>query len=400
MSKNKFMYQRPVIKEIEARMKQERSFIQVIAGPRQTGKTTLVLQLLDKLKVPSQYITADGAGGSGGSWLEKHWEAARQIIKSKGTGDFILAVDEIQKIENWSETVKKLWDEDTVNKISLKIIISGSSRLLLQKGLTESLAGRFEVTYMGHWSFTEMEAAFGWSAGQFVWYGGYPGSAPLIEDERRWKRYITDSLVETSISRDILMLTRVDKPALMHRLFELGCRYSGQELSFTKMLGQLQDSGNTVTLSHYLELLGSAGLISGIEKYSGSIVRQRSSSPKFMVHNTALMSSAAIESFEEITSRPDRWGRFVESAIGAHLLDGHVKGFYSLYYWRQGNDEVDFVLVRGDKITALEVKSGGVSGRSGLAAFRRLYSQSGIILIGEKGIRWQEFLKMDMSEFI
>lgn len=394
------MFQRPVIKDIEARMKQERSFIQVIAGPRQSGKTTLVLQLLEKLKVPSQYITADGAGGSGESWLEKHWEAARQIIKSKEAGDYILAIDEIQKIENWSETVKKLWDEDSVNKIRIKVIISGSSRLLLQKGLTESLAGRFEITYMGHWSLAEMEAAFGWSANQFVWFGGYPGSAQLIEDECRWKRYVTDSLIETSISRDILMLTRVDKPALMHRLFELGCRYSGQELSFTKILGQLQNSGNTVTLSHYLELLGSAGLLSGIEKYSGSIVRQRSSSPKFIVHNTALMSSAATESFEEITTLPERWGRYVESAIGAHLLDGHVKGFYSLYYWRKGNEEVDFVLAKGDTITALEVKSGGVSGRAGLSAFSRLYSEATVILIGEKGIPWQEFLKMDMSEFI
>lgn len=196
------------------------------------------------------------------------------------------------------------------------------------------------------------------------------------------------------------MLTRVDKPALMHRLFELGCRYSGQELSFTKILGQLQDSGNTVTLSHYLELLGSAGLLSGIEKYSGSIIRQRSSSPKFVVHNTALMSSSAIKSFEEITTLPDRWGRFVESAIGAHLLDGHVKGFYSLYYWRRGNDEVDFVLVKGDRITALEVKSGSVSGRSGLNAFCSLYSQARVILIGEKGIPWQAFLKMEISEFI
>ena len=394
------MFQRPVIKDIEARMKQERSFIQVIAGPRQIGKTTLVLQLLDKLKVDSQYITADGTGGSGETWLEKHWEAARQSLKSKEAGDFILAIDEIQKIENWSETVKKLWDEDTVNQIHLKVIISGSSRLLLQKGLTESLAGRFEITYMGHWSFTEMQAAFGWSANQFAWYGGYPGSAMLIEDERRWKRYVIESLVETSISRDILMLTRVDKPALLHRLFELGCRYSGQELSFTKILGQLQDSGNTVTLSHYLQLLGSAGLLSGIEKYSGSIIRQRSSSPKFVVHNTALMSSAATESFEEITTLPDRWGRYVESAIGAHLLDGHVKGFYSLYYWRRGDDEVDFVVVKGEKVLAMEVKTGTVSGRSGLEAFNSLYHPGKVILIGERGIPWQEFLKMDMNEII
>lgn len=394
------MFQRPVIKDIETRMKQKRSFIQVIAGPRQVGKTTLVLQLLEILKVPSQYISADGAGISGEIWIKKHWEAARQIVRTGGADGFVIAIDEIQKIENWSEIVKKLWDEDTVNKIPLKVILSGSSRLLLQRGLTESLAGRFEMTYMGHWTFQEMQAAFGWGAEQFVWYGGYPGSAAIIEDEQRWKRYIVDSLVETSISRDILMLSRVDKPALMHRLFELGCRFSGKELSFNKILGQLQDAGNTVTLSHYLGLLGSAGLLSGIEKYSGSIIRQRSSSPKFMVHNTALMSSAAAESFDEIIAHPDRWGRFVESAVGAHLLDGHMKGFYSLYYWRRGDDEVDFVVVKGEKVIALEVKSGTVSGRSGLEAFNRLYHPYKVILIGEHGIPWQEFLKMDLNEIL
>jgi predicted AAA+ superfamily ATPase len=394
------MYQRPVIEKIESRMKEQRNFIQVIAGPRQVGKTTLVRQLLENLEIPSQYISADGAGFSADSWLEKHWESARKIIRSQGINDFVLAIDEIQKIGNWSEIVKKLWDEDTMNDNPLKVILTGSSRLLIQKGLTESLAGRFEVTYMGHWTMTEMQEGFGWNEDQYVWFGGYPGSAVLIEDEARWKRYITDSLVETSISRDILMLTRVDKPALMHRLFELGCRYSGMELSLTKILGQLQDAGNTVTLSHYLSLLGSAGLLSGIEKYSGSIIRQRASSPKFMVHNTALMSSSATELFTDIKAHPDRWGRYVESAVGAHLLDGHMKGFYSLYYWRKGDSEVDFVLVRGEKILALEVKSGSKRGRSGLDAFRKLYPTAKVMLSGEGGVPWQEFLKMDMGQIM
>jgi len=394
------MYQRPVIEKIESRMQEKRHFIQVIAGPRQVGKTTLVSQLLEKLIIPSQYISADGAGYPAEAWIEKHWESARRNIRQEGTVDFVLAIDEIQKIENWSEIVKKLWDEDTMNKIPLKVIISGSSRLLLQKGLTESLAGRFEVTYMGHWTMPEMQDAFGWSPEQYVWFGGYPGSAVLVDDENRWKRYISDSIVEASISRDILMLTRVDKPALMRRLFELGVRYSGMELSMTKLLGQLQDAGNTTTLSHYLSLLGSAGLLSGIEKYSGSIVRQRASSPKFMVHNTALMSAAATELFSQIGDHPDRWGRYVESAVGAHLLDGQMKGHYSLYYWRVGNNEADFVLARGEKILALEVKSGVVRGRPGLEAFRRVYPHASVMLISGKGIPWQEFLKMDMGQII
>ncbi len=394
------MFQRSVIEQFESRMKEKRNFIQVIAGPRQVGKTTLVSQLLDRLEIPSQYISADGAGPQGEIWIEKHWEAARRTLLSEGTGELILVIDEIQKIENWSEVVKKLWDEDTWNRIPLKLIISGSSRLLLQKGLTESLAGRFEVTYMGHWTLQEMQEAFGWSSEQYVWYGGYPGSAAIVDDERRWKRYIADSIVEASISLDILMLTRVDKPALLRRLFEMGVRYSGMELSYTKVLGQLQDAGNTTTLSHYLTLLGSAGLLSGLEKYSGSIVRQRASSPKYIVHNTALMSSSDTELFSSIKEHPDRWGRYVESAVGAHLLDGHMKGYYKLFYWRKGNREVDFVLASNEDILALEVKSGVIRGRSGMEEFRKEYPNAGIMLIGGKGIPWQEFLKMDMGQII
>ena len=394
------MFQRSVIEQLEARMKEKRNFIQVIAGPRQVGKTTLISQLLGRLDIPSQYISADGAGPQGAIWIEKHWEAARRGLLTAGAGELILVIDEIQKLENWSETVKKLWDEDTWNKIPLKLIISGSSRLLLQEGLTESLGGRFEVTYMGHWTLREMQEAFGWSPEKYVWHGGYPGSASLVDDEMRWKRYLNDSIIETSISRDILMLTRVDKPALLRRLFETGVRYSGMELSYTKVLGQLQDSGNTTTLSHYLTLLGSAGLLSGIEKYSGSVARQRSSSPKFMVHNTALMSSSDAEHFSSIREHPARWGRYVESAVGAHLLDGNAKGHYKLYYWRKGNLEVDFVLVRDKHILALEVKSGRIRGRSGLEQFRKEFPHSRVMLIGDSGMPWQEFLKVDMAEII
>jgi len=392
------MFQRSVIKPLEVRIKEKRNFIQVIAGPRQVGKTTLISQLLERIEIPSMYISADGAGPQGAIWIEKHWEAARRTLISEGTAELILVIDEIQKLENWSETVKKLWDEDTWNKIPLKLIISGSSRLLLQEGLTESLGGRFEVTYMGHWTLKEMQEAFGWSPEEYVWYGGYPGSAAIVDDEIRWKRYLSDSIVETSISRDILMLTRVDKPALLRRLFEMGVRYSGMELSYTKVLGQLQDSGNTTTLSHYLTLLGSAGLLSGIEKYSGSVARQRSSSPKFMVHNTALMSSSDTELFRGIREHPDKWGRYVESSVGAHLLDGHMKGYYRLFYWRKGNMEVDFVLVRDENILALEVKSGRTRNRSGLEQFRKEYPHARVMLIGDSGMPWQEFLKMGMGE--
>lgn len=268
----------------------------------------------------------------------------------------------------------------------------------MQQGLTESLAGRFESTYLGHWAFVEMHEAFGWTAEQFVWFGGYPGSAQLISDEERWKNYVVNALIETSISKDILMLTRVDKPALMKRLFELGCLYSGQVLSYTKVQGQLQDAGNTTTLSHYLSLLDTAGLLAGIEKYAADIIRKRSSSPKFQVYNTALISAQRNELFDAIKIQPDKWGRMVESAVGAHLLNaGQINGF-GVYYWRNRNEEVDFVIEKRGKVVAIEVKTNAEDNTAGMKAFKEQFNPDKILLVGKKGLPWQDFLKMKPLE--
>jgi predicted AAA+ superfamily ATPase len=391
-------FERQQIQILEKRLKEKRRFIQVIMGPRQIGKTTMIEQLLKKTKSPQYFISADGAAAYKGLWIEQHWDIARNMFRQSGAKDFVFVMDEIQKIENWSETVKLLWDEDTRQHRQIKVILLGSSRLLLQKGLTESMAGRFETTYLGHWSFMEMHKAFGWDEKRFVWFGGYPGSAGLIKDESRWKHYVSQSLIETSISRDILMLTRVDKPVLMKRLFELGCLYSGQILSFTKILGQLQDSGNTITLSHYLDLLNTAGLLAGIEKYSADKIRQRSSSPKFLVHNTALISSQNIETFKEVNTKPEQWGRMVESAVGAHLLNYSLTEDYQLFYWRHRDNEIDFVLKKGNKIIGLEVKSGATQKLSGMIAFKKQFKPEKTFLIGTTGLSWQEFLKMNPAE--
>lgn len=366
-------------------------------GPRQVGKTTLTQQILESLQTPHLYISADAVPNSGNLWLEQQWETARVKQKQAPTTDLILAVDEIQKITNWSEVVKKLWDEDTKNGVNIKVVLLGSSRLLLQQGLTESLAGRFETTHIGHWSFTEMSEAFGFSPEQYVWFGGYPGSVVLIADEERWKNYVNDALVETSISKDILMLTRIDKPALLRKLFELGCLFSGQILSYTKMVGQLQDVGNTTTIAHYLELLDTAGLLAGIEKFSGSQIRQRSSSPKFQVRNTALLTAQQSETKEEVREKPEVWGRWVEAAIGAHLVNHQLTGGYTLHYWRQGSDEIDFVLEKKGKLIGVEVKSGTTQRAKGIEVFNRLYHPTKTILVGNTGIPWQEFLKISPS---
>lgn len=306
-----------------------------------------------------------------------------------------MIIDEIQKVPNWSETVKKLWDEDSRNSTNIKVILLGSSRLLVQKGLTESLAGRFESIYLTHWSFSEMEEAFGWDAKKFAWFGGYPGSAEIIKDQPRWKHYIKDSLIETSISKDILMLTRIDKPALLKKLFELGCLYSGQILSYTKIMGQLQDAGNTTTLSHYLKLLETAGLLGGIEKYSHTTIRKRSSSPKFQVHNNSLLSSQSSLQYEEIVKDSTAWGRIVESAIGAYLVNQSIRENFSVYYWREGNDEVDFVLESKGKAVAIEVKSSISKNTRGIYNFTKKFGNIKTYLIDNKNLSWEEFLKVN-----
>jgi predicted AAA+ superfamily ATPase len=392
------MFKRPHFQELTDRLREQRRFIQVLMGPRQVGKSTLTEQVLQELKIPFLSISADAVLNAGSIWLDQQWEAARIEYERAGSSEFLLAIDEIQKIGNWSEIVKKLWDEDTRKKRNIKVILLGSSRLLLQEGLTESLAGRFETTYLGHWSFAEMHEAFGFTAEHYVWFGGYPGAASLVEDEDRWKKYVNDALIETSISKDILMLTRVDKPALLRKLFELGCLYSGQILAYTKIVGQLQDAGNTTTLAHYLHLLDTAGLLAGIEKFTGEELRQRSSSPKFQVHNTALLTAQQAASLNEVQKQPDVWGRWVESAIGAHLVNHQLSEGYTVNYWRDRNDEIDFALVKKGKVIGIEVKSGAARKTQGMDAFKKKYAPEKVLLVGSSGLPWQDFLKIPPSQ--
>ena len=392
------MFQRPHIQLVKSRIEEPRKFIQVILGPRQVGKTTMISQLLSELSVFNLFESADAISATNSAWLVQVWESARLRLKASGATEYLLVIDEIQKIDNWSEIVKQQWDKDTRENINIKVILLGSSRLLIQKGLTESLAGRFETLYLGHWSYPEMQEAFGWSIEQYVYFGGYPGSASLINDEERWKNYIKDSLIETSISKDILMLTRVDKPALLKRLFELGSLYSGQILSYTKIIGQLQDAGNTVTLANYLKILSDCGLLGGLDKYAGDIIRKRGSSPKFQVYNNALITSQSNDTYEKAIINPELWGRLVESSVGAHLINYSISERYNLYYWREGNNEVDFILEKGDKIIGLEVKSGMKADNAGMSVFAEKFHPEKILLVGTGGIPYDEFLKINPKE--
>lgn len=388
------MFKRSIYDVVLRRLSEPRRFIQVLSGPRQTGKTTLARQVMADIQMPTHYASADEPTLRDRTWIEQQWEAARVKAKSEMyKGIALLVLDEVQKIIGWSETVKRLWDEDTASALALHVIVLGSSPLLVQRGLSESLAGRFEVIPVQHWSFGEMCAAFGWDVEKYIFYGGYPGAADLIHDQQRWSSYIVNALIETTVSRDILLMTRVDKPALLRRLFELGCSYSGQVLSYQKMLGQLQEAGNTTTLAHYLNLLEGAGLLAGLPKYAGQRIRQRASSPKLQVLNTALIGAQSHLSLAEAKADSEYWGRLVECAVGATLVNGLKGQNIQVFYWSSRNRDVDFVLCQGKSLVALEVKSGRRKvSLPGLEAFSREFHVRRKLLVGAQGIPVEDFL--------
>ena len=393
------MFQRAHLQLLIKRVREPRRFITVLLGPRQVGKTTLIKQLLGNTEMPSLFVSADEAMEDNNAlWIDRQWETARIQLYSSGARELLLVFDEIQRINEWSTAVKKNWDADSLRDTNIKVIILGSAQLLLQKGLSESLAGRFEIIYVNHWSFTEMQQAFGLTAMQYAWFGGFPGPAFLMEDENRWKTYVNDALIETMLLKDILMMARIDKPALLRQLFDLACHYSGQILSFNKMLGQLQEAGNGSTLHHYLHLLSGAGFVTGIPKYYKETLHQKNSIPKLQVLNTAIIAARSSKKYDEVVKQPVEWGRVVESVVGAHLLNYARDGGYKVHYWRERNDEVDFVLQKGEQIIALEVKSGNSNKAKGMQVFQKTFHPHKALMVGLTGLRWEDFLKINPGE--
>jgi predicted AAA+ superfamily ATPase len=381
-------------------LQEPRRFLQIVTGPRQVGKTTLVEQVFAETGLPHLIVSADEPTLRDAGLLAAQWDEARLLASRQASGA-LLAIDEVQKVSGWSETVKRMWDEDSRTGLPLRVILLGSAPLLIRRGLTESLAGRFETVPLPHWSFTEMQEAFGFSLNDYLFFGGYPGAAALATDPIRWRRYILDALVETTIGRDILLLARVEKPALLRRLFELGCQTSGQILSFTKMLGQLQDAGNTVTLAHYLDLLTEAGMLTGLGKYAGHAARRRGSSPKFQVFNTALLSAVSDARPTDITTDADFRGRLVESAIGSHLVNAEACGICSVHYWRDRGREVDFVISDSRTLVAIEVKSGRRrDALPGLQAFDQAFRPQRRLLVGGDGMPIEVFLKLPVQSLL
>lgn len=393
------MYKRTMSDTISKRLKEKRRFIQVIIGPRQVGKTTAIQQVVKEMDVPFHYAAADLPAPPDTQWINRQWELAR--MKANDTTTVILILDEIQKVAHWPNEVKRLWDEDERTGNNIHVVLLGSSSLLIQKGLSESLAGRFELIRFPHWSWTEMKDCFGWSLDEYIFFGGYPASASLVSDEHRWGQYIRDSLIETALSKDILLLNPVEKPALLRQLFVLSCEYGGQVLSYQKILGQLQDAGNTVTIAHYQKFLEGAFLIKGLQKWCGSALRLRNSSPKWLPLNTALVTALSNRTFKEWKNDPVIWGRLVEIAVGAHLVNKGALEDIDVYYWREGNDEADFVLRKGSAVTGIEVKSGQkLPGARGLTAFKKHYPKAKTFIVGASGMGLKEFFETPVTKIV
>ena len=392
------MIQRSHFQTIVARIKEPRKFIQIVEGPRQVGKSTLIKQVLRSISTPWMHFAADNVPATRSAWISDCWASARNKLQMEHLPELLLVIDELQKLQNWAEVVKKEWDADTFNDINIKVVLLGSSRVRLEKGLSESLKGRFETIKMPNWSLSEMQQAFGFTIDEYIYYGAYPGAADLRHDLDRWQEYISASIVDATINNDILMDTPIAKPALLRQTFELSSAYSGQMVSLTKMIGQLQDAGNTTTLAHYLELLAQSGMVCGLSKFAMDKARRRNSVPKYQVFNNALMSLYCEHDFATAHADHKLWGRLFESAVGAHIMNCAYTGRFEVYYWREGKSEVDFVLIKNSKIVAVEVKSNHDKDTSGLHVFNELFHPHRSVLVGEEGISVETFLHSDLKE--
>ncbi|MEG1827189.1 MAG: AAA family ATPase [Gordonibacter sp.] len=371
-------------------MNEPRRFIQILIGPRQTGKSTAIRQALNHIETPYHSVQAS-IDSSSRDWLRAQWTQARNLIGGSTTSA-LLVIDEVQLVSQWSAVVKELWDEDAGSGIDLRVVLTGPSSLLLQTGLSEALTGRFEILRSTHWTYSECKEAFGYSLDDFLFFGGYPGGAALINDKQRWFDYLNDAVIEPSITKDVIALEDVRKPALMRKLFQIGAPYSAQELSYRKILGQLDDAGNTTTIAHYLDLLASAGLLCGLQKYDPKLIREKASSPRFMVYDTALMTATYGQYRDFLLTDPERKGHLVESAIGAYLLAQSSTQRFDVHWWRDGSDEVDFVLTQNDAAVAIEVKSGRVKSLKGLTAFINRFPKAKTLVIGSSSCTVEDFL--------
>lgn len=393
------MYQRRHLDILKSRMAEPRRRMQIVMGPRQVGKSTLVGQFTEGISVPFDFFAADGVNRFDSSWIPNKWQQVRMRMDIHSEQEHILIIDEVQKIRGWSEQVKKEWDEDSRSHRNLKVILLGSSRLLLQKGLEESLEGRFETIKMGYWDWQEMHEAFGFSMDEYVYFGGFPGLAPDIQDEDRWRNLMEDSIISPILTRDILEIEEIRNPALLRQVFELACIESAKELSLTKMQGTM-NSGTVPTIKNYLDILNKSMIVQPLQNYSPSRVKEKQSVPKMQVFNNAFRNRFGSFSFDEARVDPAEWGRLVESAVGAHLANRAMTDDYELFYWRnERRQECDYVLRKGQALVAIEVKSGSVDKTVGFEKFKEQFADNvtAAFIVGPHALPLDDFFIMDLK---
>jgi len=426
-------YERPYVSEITNWIVSDPNLrLIAITGPRQTGKTTIALQIYSKLMesgFPCKYYAMDNPGTDEFETIDLYtadqksqhqirkmintpstetllsiWERGRIAAQQSDQG-FVLFLDEIQMVPRWSNIVKGLWDADRRNLCPLRVVILGSAPWRMLTGMNESLMGRFDAFPISHWSLKEMSYVFDFNVDEYMYFGGYPGPwtgkvrghvKNLGVSEPLWKKYILNSIIEPAINRDIIAQKRIEKPALMRQIMDLAPNYSGQIMSYNKMLEQLQDAGNTTTLAKYIDLLTGAGLMTTLSRYKWKpLSGRRASIPKLNVLNTALMTANSVYSFQDAKNNPSFWGHIAESAVGAHLYNTRDYGTH-IHYWRDknGRNEVDYVIARGENLLGIEVKSGKVRTRRGLRAFKDWFPHARIMVVGANEMPFNEFFSL------
>ena len=387
--------ERAIVEVLRRRLRSRPNLLQVVVGPRQVGKTTALEQVAKAWAGPSHYASADLPAPPEPSWIQAQWAVARELSSKRRTST-LLVLDEVQKVPRWNEVVKAEVDADRRARFPIRAVVLGSAALLLQRGVSESLAGRFELHFVPHWSPEECRIAFRWDLDRWMYFGGYPGGAALTKSQSRWAGWVRSSIVEAVVGRDVFQLAHVAKPALLRRLLQVACSTTPAEVvSLTKLLGQLQDAGNVVTLAHYLDLLSAAFVVSGLQRWTPERARLRASPPKLVLWSNAFATAELGLGFRETRARHDVWGRLVENAVGGHLLArGREQGF-DVWYWREGADEVDYVIQSGTRALAIEVKSGRPRSTRGLAAFQRRHPRVRALIVGSGGVPLEEFFSVD-----
>jgi predicted AAA+ superfamily ATPase len=329
--------------------------LQLLTGPRQVGKTTLLLELAKENEPMTVYASCDGPEAALPGFWERLWTQAAEIARSQQKA--LLLLDEVQHVPDWAARLKAEWDRLRRHHTAIHVVATGSSALRVASGSRESLAGRFERLTLAHWTAVALRDTFSFPAAQvpdlFVRFGCYPGAVGLLGDPPRWRAYIRDAIIEPAVGRDVLAIGVIRRPALFRQVFVLCASVPAQIVSLQKLQGQLQDAGALETIAHYLSILEEAYLVTPVEKFSPRPLRRRAAPPKLVTLNNALLAALDPNGAPEASVEPEKYGRWVENACLAYAWNAGQR----IAYWREEPLEVDGIIEGSWGAWAIEVKT-------------------------------------------